>query len=284
MTTYGFLGAGNMAGAIVRGALASAHLRPSDILLYSPGSSALRLAEETGGERVGSADELVRRSDVLVLGVKPQVLPSVLRELEPAFAEMAKVRRTVIISLAAGITTARLEEMLPNGLAHDVAIVRAMPNMAASVRASMTALCAGKATNESELTLAENLMASVGQTIRLAEKDFSAFIGLAGSSPAFVFEFIDALARAGVAGGIPKPLAVKIVTQAVLGSAQTIAHEQDKASCGQEVRTPADLIDAVCSPAGTTIAGMLALQEHGFEHAIAEAFAATVARDRELGA
>lgn len=280
MTTYGFLGAGNMAGAIVRGALASAHLRPSDILLYSPGSSALRLAEETGGERVGSADELVRRSNVLVLGVKPQVLPDVLVDLHGVIADVLDERRLLVLSIAAGITTSRLEEMLPSG----VPVVRAMPNMAASVRASMTALCAGKATNESELALAEDLMASVGQTIRLPEKDFSAFIGLAGSSPAFVFEFIDALARAGVAGGIPKPLAVKIVTQAVLGSAQTVAREQDKASCGQEVRTPADLIDAVCSPAGTTIAGMMALQEHGFEHAIAQAFQATVARDRELGA
>lgn len=280
MTTYGFLGAGNMAGAIVRGALASAHLRPSDILLYSPGSTATHLAEATGAERVDSAEELIRRSDVLVLGVKPQVLPGVLAVLNEVLAEVLEERRPLVISIAAGITTAGLEEMLPR----DIPVVRAMPNMAASVRASMTALCAGKATNESALALAENLMASVGQTIRLPEKDFSAFIGLAGSSPAFVFEFIDALARAGVAGGVPKPLAVKIVTQAVLGSAQTIAHEQDKASCGQEVRTPADLIDAVCSPAGTTIAGMMALQEHGFEHAIAEAFTATVARDHELGA
>lgn len=275
MTTFGFVGAGNMAGAIVRGMVA-AGVADEDILVTSAHSSAQQLAAATGVQHVADAAALAARSDVLVLAVKPHIVGHVLPDLSQAVAHHAPL----VVSIAAGLTCRHLETMLPEG----THVVRAMPNMAASVRQSMTALAAGTHATEEDLAAARTLMGYVGRVVDLPEKDFSAFIGLAGSSPAFVFAFIDALARAGVLGGIPKAAAVDIVTQAVAGSAATVQVEAAKRAAGQAGRTPADLIDAVCSPGGTTVAGIVAMEAAGFSTSVIEAFRATVARDKELGA
>lgn len=270
-----------MAGAIVRGAVAAGLTRgPSGarVLVTSAHGSAAALAQELEGqgvEHVAQADDLVQASDVVVLGVKPHVVPVVAEQLHGALAE----RRPLVVSLAAGLTLARLESVLPEG----ARVVRAMPNMAAGVGASMTALVAGSQAGEKELALVEGLMGAVGRTTRLAERDFSAFVGLAGSAPAFVLTFVEALARAGVLEGIPKAQAVDIVTQTVLGTALTVQAQAAARAQGGGGLTPADLVDAVCSPGGTTVAGLVALEREGFSHAVIEAFTATVARDRELG-
>ena len=283
MTTFGFIGAGNMAGAIVRGAVAAGLTRRADkggaghrVLVTSAHGSAARLAQQTGAELVAQASALVQESDVVVLAVKPHVIPGVLEELSQELA----ASKPLVVSIAAGLSLEKLEAMLPAG----TRVVRAMPNMAAAVGESMTALAAGSAAGQEDLDIVEELMAAVGRTVVLAEKDFSAFIGLAGSSPAFVFTFIDALARAGVLGGIPKAQAVEIVAQAVAGSARTVQAEAERRERGEAGRTPADLVDAVCSPGGTTVAGVGAMEQAGFSCAVIEAFRATVARDRELGA
>ena len=278
MTSYGFIGAGNMAGAIVRGAVAAGLTRgpgATRLLVTSAHGSAAALAQELAGqgvEHVAQAPDLVRASDVVVLAVKPHVVPAVLEALRTVLAE----RQALVVSLAAGLPLARLEALLPEGSR----VVRAMPNMAAAVRASMTALAAGSQAGEQDLLLAEGLMGAVGRTTRIAERDFSAFVGLAGSSPAFVLTFIEALARAGVLAGVPKAQAVDIVAQAVLGSALTV----QAATRAEGGRTPADLVDAVCSPGGTTVAGLVAMERAGFSSAVIEGFRATVARDQELGA
>lgn len=282
MTTFGFIGAGNMAGAIVRGAVEAGFTSGDDaatFLLTSAHESASRLAEELDDEHVDAvsdAADLVSRSDVVVLGVKPYVIPEIADELAKPLAEA----EPLVISLAAGVTLERLESLLPDG----ARVVRVMPNMAAAVGESMTALAAGTEASEEDLATARELMDSVGRTAVIAEKDFSAFIGLAGSSPAFVFAFIDALSRAGVLGGIPKAQAVEMVAQAVVGSALTVQVEAAKRADGKSGKTPADLVDAVCSPGGTTVAGVVAMERAGFSTAVIDAFNATVARDRELGA
>ncbi|MDU0347246.1 pyrroline-5-carboxylate reductase, partial [Actinomyces sp. MRS3W] len=239
-------------------------------------SSAAHLAQETGATCVAAAAELVAGSDVVVLAVKPQVVPAVLDPLSDALA----ARFPLVISIAAGLTTEALAALLPAG----TRVVRAMPNMAAAVGQSMTALTAGAAATPTDLETARALLSSVGRTLVLAEKDFSAFTALAGSSPAFVFQFIEALARGGVAAGIPKAQAVDIVTQAVLGSALTVQAEAARRAAGGSGRTPADLIDAVSSPGGTTVAGLVALERAGFSAAAVAAVEATIARDRALGA
>lgn len=282
MTTFGFIGAGNMAGAIVRGAVEAGFTTGDDaatILLTSAHESAARLAKELGDERVEAVSDpadLVSRSDVVVLGVKPYVIPEVAEELGEPLAEA----EPLVVSLAAGVTLERLESLLPDG----ARVVRVMPNVAAAVGESMTALAPGTKASDDDLATARELMDAVGRTAVIAEKDFSAFIGLAGSSPAFVFAFIDALSRAGVLGGIPKAQAVEMVAQAVAGSALTVQAEAAKRAEGKSGKTPADLVDAVCSPGGTTVAGVVAMERAGFSTAVIDAFNATVARDRELGA
>ncbi|MGK2349382.1 pyrroline-5-carboxylate reductase [Actinomyces sp. W5033] len=277
-TAVGFIGAGSMAGAIVRGAVDAGLTRgpgATRLLVTSAHGSAAALAQELadqGVEHVAQAPDLVRASDVVVLAVKPHVVPAVLEALRTVLAE----HQALVVSLAAGLPLARLEALLPEGSR----VVRAMPNMAAAVRASMTALAAGSQAGEQDLLLAEGLMGAVGRTTRIAERDFSAFVGLAGSSPAFVLTFIEALARAGVLAGVPKVQAVDIVAQAVLGSALTV----QAATRAEGGRTPADLVDAVCSPGGTTVAGLVAMERAGFSSAVIEGFRATVARDQELGA
>lgn len=264
-----------MAGAIVRGTIAAG--TPADhILLSGTEGTATGLAQATGAIEAASNSDVVAGSDVVVLAVKPHVVPLVATEI----SEAVRLHNPLIASIAAGITTTRLEGILPEG----ARVVRIMPNMAAAVGEAMSALCAGSRAHDSDLARARALMDSVGRTIVLEEKDFSAFTALSGSSPAFVFAFIEALARAGVLGGIPKAQAVDIVTQAVLGSARTVQVEAARRAAGDPGRTPADLMDAVSSPGGTTVAGLVAMERAGFSDAVVRGFEATVARDRQLGA
>jgi len=274
MTTYGFIGAGNMAGAIVDGLIASGHSGGTTV--WSAHDSASALAARTGVRLAPSAEELVGTSDVVILAVKPHVIPVVLAPLQDALA----ARKPLVVSIAAGLTTTRLESLLPDG----TRVVRAMPNMAAAVRESMTALTAGAAASEEDLELTASLMGRVGRTMVLDEKDFSAFTALAGSSPAFIFTFIEALARGGVDAGLPKARAVEIVTQALLGSASMVRREAERRAEDGTGRTLADLLDTACSPGGTTVAGLIAMEGAGFSPAVIEAVRAAIARDRALGA
>lgn len=275
MRTYGFIGAGSMADAIIRGAVASG-VRAQDLAITSAHDSARRLAERTGAVHLENSAALARQCDAVVLAVKPHVVPDVLVQIHDAVAAY----RPLVVSIAAGVTLERIESLLPSG----TRVMRAMPNMAAAAGESMTALAAGRSATREDLEDVRRLMSAVGRTVTMAEKNFSAFVGLAGSSPAFVLTFIEALARAGVMDGIPKAQAVEIVTQAVLGSARIVQVEETRRADGAAGRTPADLIDAVCSPGGTTVAGVVAMERSGFSSAVIDAFEATVARDRELGA
>ena len=274
MTTYGFIGAGNMAGAIVDGLIASGHSGGTTV--WSAHDSASALAARTGVRLAPSAEELVGTSDVVILAVKPHVIPVVLAPLQDVLA----ARKPLVVSIAAGLTTTRLESLLPDG----TRVVRAMPNMAAAVRESLTALTAGAAASDEDLELTASLMGRVGRTMVLDEKDFSAFTALAGSSPAFIFTFIEALARGGVDAGLPKARAVEIVTQALLGSASMVRREAERRAEDGTGRTLADLLDTACSPGGTTVAGLIAMEGAGFSPAVIEAVRAAIARDRALGA
>ena len=274
MTTYGFIGAGNMAGAIVDGLVASGD--GADVMAWSAHGSAAALAARTGTRLAPGSEELVRASDVVVLAVKPHIIPAVLAPLQEVLAE----RRPLVVSVAAGLTTAHLESLLPGG----ARVVRAMPNMAAAVRESMTALTAGAAASEDDLEAAVSLMGRVGRTMVLEEKDFSAFTALAGSSPALILTFIEALARGGLDAGLLKAQAVEIVTQALLGSSLMVRREAERRAAGETGRTVADLLDTACSPGGTTVAGLIAMEREGFSPAVIEAVRATIARDRALGA
>jgi pyrroline-5-carboxylate reductase len=267
----GFIGAGTMAGAIVRGVTAAGTVDAGDILLVDTRAEAAQsLAAETGAGVAGSPAELVAGSDVVVLAVKPQVLPAVLDGLRDDLAE----HRPLLVSIAAGITLAALGERFPEGLP----IVRVMPNVNAMIGAGMAAVCGNEHASEEQVHAVRDLFAAVGDAVVLAERDFSTYTAIAGSAPAFAFAFVDALARGAVKNGMPKALATRIAAQTVLGSARMVLERADDGV------TPADLVDLVCSPGGTTIAGMCALDEAAFPAAVVRAVQATVDRDRELGA
>ena len=273
-----FLGGGNMASALIGGLLgkeACGDLRADDIAVVEINAAARDAVQQRFGVHCHAVPEgEALACDALVLAVKPQQMREVCALLK------GRVRERLIISIAAGLHLADISDWL-GGYRH---LVRAMPNMAAAASESMTALAAGRSATREDLEDVRRLMSAVGRTVTMAEKNFSAFVGLAGSSPAFVLTFIEALARAGVMDGIPKAQAVEIVTQAVLGSARIVQVEETRRADGAAGRTPADLIDAVCSPGGTTVAGVVAMERSGFSSAVIDAFEATVARDRELGA
>jgi len=249
----GFIGTGVMAGAMLKSALAAGFLEAEEVLVYDkyPGAAA-----RFGVEAADNAAELASRCDIVHLGVKPQDLPGVLSE--------ASLNNQLIISIAAGVPLAKIAS---NRAA------RLMPNINTTVGQGMTAYCATPDVLQEDLAWLKAYCECFGRAIQLEERHFSAFTALAGSAPAFVYLFIDELARAGVTAGLPKALALEIATQTVYGSAAQI---------GGSGLHPYELIDRVCSPGGTTIAGINALREHGFAHAISQAALAAYARSEEL--
>ena len=269
--TIGFIGAGNMAGAIIRGLIAAEVVAARDILVHDVDPQAAEgLARESGVAVAGSARSLVAGCDVVVLAVKPQVLPVVLEETGSTIAGS----RPLLVSIAAGTTLATLASHLPDGAT--VPIVRVMPNVNAMIGAGMAAMCGNDVATAQDIARVEEIFSAVGEAVELPEKDFSTFTALAGSAPAFVFAFIDALARGGVVGGMSKKLSTLIAAQTVLGSAQLVIES------AQDGTTPADLVDMVSSPAGTTVAGLVAMEQAGFSAAVVRGVQATVARGDEL--
>ncbi|QWW19050.1 pyrroline-5-carboxylate reductase [Schaalia sp. 19OD2882] len=264
----GFIGTGAMVSAIVRGAVAAGISATDFVLTNRTGARAAALAEEVGASWAPSNTSLAQQVDIVVLGVKPQVQSAVIREI----AEVVRERESTVVSIAAGRTIGAIVTDFGVG----VPVVRVMPNVNALIGRSMTGICSAEVDPE-VLAVVTRLMESVGTTVTLDEKDFPAFSALAGCSPAWVFQIIDSLARTGVKYGLPKATAVRIAAQAVAGSADLVLAE------GAKGVVPAQLIDRVTSPGGTTIAGLLAGEEAGLSTALLHAVDAAVARDAQLG-
>ncbi|MCL2106813.1 MAG: pyrroline-5-carboxylate reductase [Oscillospiraceae bacterium] len=263
----GMIGTGVMAGAMLRAAVGSGVLEPQDIILYDKNAQAAQAAAKASGAQIAlSAAALVERSDIVQFGVKPQDLPALLASLGGAL----KARNPLIISIAAGVELAGISRALP----YAPRAVRLMPNINATVGEAITAYCPTESVSTEELAFVERYCASFGKALRLEERYFSAFLAMGSSAPAFVYLFIDELARAGVTVGLGKAQALEIAAQTVLGSAKQVA---------ESGRHPYELIDKVCSPGGTTIAGINVLRENRFAHAISQAVQASYRRDRELG-
>ncbi|VEI12710.1 Pyrroline-5-carboxylate reductase [Trueperella bialowiezensis] len=209
--------------------------------------------------------ESVDDGGIIVVGVKPHQIAPVLNEISGACAGKT------VVSIAAGVPLSTLEDALPEG----TAAVRVMPNVNAQIGAGMSALCANSATSSEQLAAVREVFDAVGLTTVLAEKDMAAFSAIASASPAWTYTYIDALARGALAEGITLPEARRIAAQAVLGSAQLVLD-----SLG--THTPAELRDQVTSPGGTTIAGLIAMEDAGFTPAVVAGVKAAVARDHEV--
>ena len=259
----GFIGAGSMGGAIIRGLMGGGQVAKENLVYYDPDPARQAPMEQLGVEAALDAPE-VMHSPVVLLAVKPQVLPQVLAGLR----EFARPWH-LIISIAAGVPLAVLEAALPESR-----VIRVMPNAPTMVGAGVAALAPGRRATPEDTALALELFSAVGQAVVVQESQLDAVTGLSGSGPAFVALFIEALADGGVKAGLPRALAHSLALHTVLGSAKL---------CLDEDLHPGMLKDLVASPAGTTIEGLHVLESGGFRGLVMSAVAAAAARSQELG-
>ena len=266
MPKLAFLGAGAMAEAIVRGLVAARLYSPAEIALLSPSQTRARaLAEELGVCCAASPLLAVENADVIVLAMKPYQLESALKPLR---SEVSPAQ--MVISILAGISTERLE----SGFDKSVPVVRAMPNTPALVGAAATAICGGRYADDENLATARSIFEALGLCVEADEKLFDGVTGLSGSGPAYVFNFIEALADGGVRAGLSRAVAMKLAAQTVMGAAQMIVETGEH---------PGVLKDRVASPGGTTIAGLHELERGGFRGIVMNAVVAASERSKELG-
>lgn len=264
----GFLGVGNMASAIVEGIIKKEFVKANEIYLYDVLSHKVEeLAKEIGANSVSEATELIEIVDVLVLAVKPNVVKGVLAESK----ETIQGHSPIIVSIAAGTTLETLYDVFET--TNPVKIVRVMPNVNALVGEGAAAVCGNQYTTKAEVSLIVDMFNSVGKAWEMEEHYFSNFTALAGSAPAYAYLFIDSLARAGVKNGMSKDLALEITAQAVFGSAKMISESKEN---------PWTLIDRVCSPGGTTVAGLVELENNAFISTVIKGIDATIAKDQEM--
>jgi pyrroline-5-carboxylate reductase len=261
-----FLGAGNMAVAMLRGLVSQGLVPKEHITATDVRGEALRALESSLGIRTAIDNrEACAQADVIVVAVKPQVLPKVLDEVADVVDE-----HKLVISIAAGITLGRMAQLLPGR----PRLVRAMPNTPAMVGAGATAIAAGPGASHADMELARGLFSAVGSVVEVEERLLDAVTGLSGSGPAYAFIAIEAMSDAGVRAGLPREVATRLAAQTLLGAAKMVLETGEH---------PGRLKDMVTSPAGTTIAGVAALEQNGFRHALHEAVAAATARSRALG-
>ena len=262
----GFIGAGNMASAILRGMVRSGAFSPETLTAFdTQAEKAAALQKELGIGVSESAEALAGDCDVVVLAVKPNVFPVLLPQIRAAL----QAHDPLVISIAAGKTIEFIEGLL----AYNAAVIRVMPNINATVGAAMSAYCCNARVTDEQRTLTEKLCGAFGEVMPLSENMFPLFGVLAGCAPAYSYMFIDALARAGVKNGMAKADALHIAAQTVLGSAKQILESDTH---------PWELIDRVCSPGGTTIEGVASLQADAFDAAIARAVDAALDKDSRV--
>jgi len=264
-TRIGFIGCGAMARALA-GGLRAAGIASDRLVAADPVEEARRLfSEATGSKPVESNDEVVANADLVVLAVKPSVVPNLLRALDPA-----QSARPLWVSIAAGVPLATLRAALPAS----ARVVRTMPNTPALVGAGATAYYPGPGVEDEDLLRVEALLGAAGWAWRSpSEALLDAVTGLSGSGPAYVFLILEAMADAGVRQGLPRDAAQQLATRTVLGAARLALETGEH---------PGRLKDQVSSPGGTTIAGLEQLEAHGVRAAFYDAVGAATDRARTL--
>ncbi len=264
MTSIGFIGCGNMGSAIAKAVCAAS--APSNIILANRTRAKAEALAQQLGCTVGSNEEAAA-CDWVFLGVKPQMMEALLAELSPIFAK--KAARTILVSMAAGITTERLQALAGG----NYPVVRIMPNTPSAIGAGVVQYCTRDIT-EAEEKKFQALMAPAGLVDPLAENLMDAASSVSGCGPAFVYPFIEALADAGVAAGLPRDKSLAYAAQMVAGSARMVL---------ESGLHPGALKDAVCSPGGSTIQGVRVLEERGMRGAVIDAVLAAYDKNKDMG-
>ena len=261
----GFIGLGNMASAMIGGMIEKKIVKPENVT----GADAFEPAVQKAQEKFGisaSVDNLavVRQADVIVLSVKPQFYMDVIKGIREEVRE-----NQIIITIAPGKTINWLQEQFGRKLK----LVRCMPNTPALVGEGCTGVCPSEAVSEEEMKYVLTLLNSFGKAYVVAEHMMDAVVAVSGSSPAYVFLLIEAMADEAVLEGMPRNLAYEFAAQAVLGSAKMVL---------ETGRHPGELKDMVCSPGGTTIEAVKILEEKGFRAGIMDAMKACADKSRSL--
>jgi pyrroline-5-carboxylate reductase len=262
----GMLGAGNMAGALIRGLLASKSVTASQIVASDVRADHLKELEASYGiQTTGDNRKLAAMSDLVVLAVKPQVVDRVLDQMSDAFSP-----GTLLVSIAAGVPIRSLEARLPE----HVRVVRAMPNTAAIALAGATGIAPGSRATQEDVDTTQTLFAAIGRSVVLDESLIDAVTGLSGSGPAYVMVMIEALADGGVKVGLHRDTALLLAAQTVYGSAKLLLETGEH---------PGRLKDMVTSPGGTAIAGLHTLESGGLRRTLIDAVDSATKRAIELG-
>ncbi len=261
----GFIGCGNMAHAMMKGILANNIYPKEDIIVSDKSEQALeKVKEELGVKTTTDNTEVVKAADILVLAVKPFHFTEVITEIKDSLKE-----GTLVISIAAGQTIANIEKLFGK----EIHLVRTMPNTPALVLAGATGMCFNKNVTSDEQAEAVRVFESFGKVQVVPENLMETVIGVSGSSPAYVFMFIEAMADAAVADGMPRQQAYELAAQSVYGSAKMVL---------ETGKHPGELKDMVCSPGGTTIEAVRVLEEKGLRSAVIEGQKACVKKAREM--
>ena len=258
------IGGGKIGEALLSGLLRGS-AGPDDIVMVEHYPERKRYLSERYGVRVVDVAEAVRSCSTILIAVKPQ-------DIDPLLHQLADVvtAEHLVVSVAAGITTARIERGLPAG----PAVVRCMPNTPALVDEAMTAISAGSRAAQTHLERAEELLSAVGRVVRVPESQLDAVTALSGSGPAYFFFLVEAMIDAGILLGLPRALAAELIVQTLVGSAVMLRDSGEH---------PVQLREAVTSPAGTTISAIRELENHGVRAAFLAAIEAARNRSAELG-
>jgi pyrroline-5-carboxylate reductase len=261
----GFLGGGNMGEALIRGLLKTGLIPPAELFVTDVRLERLEeLARRYGLHTLSDNTLLLRRTDVVILAVKPQILGPVLQEIAPVTAGK------LLISVAAGVSTAAIRQQLPPG----VRLIRVMPNAPALVLEGATAIARGDGLEAGDLETAQEIFGAVGKVVVLDEALMDAVTGLSGSGPAYIALVVEALADGGVRVGLDRQTAMTLAAQTVLGSARLLIETGTH---------PGQLKDMVTSPGGTAIAGIHTLESGGLRRTLIDAVERATQRSRELG-
>ncbi|MFN2507647.1 MAG: pyrroline-5-carboxylate reductase [Chthoniobacterales bacterium] len=258
----GFIGAGKLAGSVIRGLLRSDFCRPERIIASQPVDELrAELERETGIRVTPNNIDVIEAADLIFIGVKPGVVLPVIRE------SAAGLREKCVVSLAAGIRLESMEEMA------DARFLRAMTNTPSAICRAATAIARGSRTTDEDVRRVKEIFSAIGVVVEVGEEHIDAVTALAGSGPAFVYTVIEALADGGKATALPADVALKLATQTVLGAAQLAAESN---------ASPEELRRMVITPGGTTAAGLAAMEKHGTTQGVIAAVEAAAARGREM--
>jgi len=265
--TLGFIGAGRMATALARGCVQSGLVASEQVLAVDPSQEALQaFTKEIPNSRVASDSvALLEEAQVVVLAVKPQIMPAVLEAISGHVE-----KKHLLVSIAAGVTLSTLAAALPAG----TRLVRVMPNTPCLVGLGASCYCCGETASEEDSRQVQKILESVGGAYEVEEDKLDAVTGLSGSGPAFVYRMIETMAEGGVAGGLSQELALKLAAQTARGAAEMVL------STGN---SPAELRQQVTSPGGTTQAGLETLEKLSGPDAFRAAVEAATQRSKELG-